>query len=340
MPKKNKRRDFYVYWLLRENGAPFWVGKGVGKRIEISARDGGTINSKKKAIIRRFKNKGLRVPREKLLEGLTEQEALFWEVLYIAGIGRCENGPLVNLTDGGEGTAGYVMPLGLVKKRAKTLRATLARPDVKKRKSTASKLVWSDPVMRGNAISAIKAANNTPKMLAYFSNLAKEVIARPGMREKFSKARIESWKNPTVRENHIKGFVLAHAAPGAFEKYSNGIGAAKRKPEARALVSKNSTEMWKRPAYRKLQNEIKAELAASEEFSATMKAASEKVWAREGYREKMRAVRNEQWKNPDTKRKHHEALVTMWARRKRFAVLKDYALNSALHAFEIKVVYT
>lgn len=48
------------------------------------------------------------IPHIKLHVGLTQDVAASYEVALIAAIGRGENGPLVNFTDGGEGQRGHV----------------------------------------------------------------------------------------------------------------------------------------------------------------------------------------------------------------------------------------
>jgi hypothetical protein len=103
------RSDFYVYVLFRENGRPFYVGKGQTGRLdahEQGARRGEI--GRRFNIIRAMLARGVEVPKVKLHEGLTEAVALDYEVALIAAIGRADKGagPLTNVTDGGEGTSG------------------------------------------------------------------------------------------------------------------------------------------------------------------------------------------------------------------------------------------
>jgi hypothetical protein len=61
-----------------------------------------------KNIIRKSKALELEIPKIKIREGLSEKEAFDLEVAFIAAIGRnSSSGPLVNLTDGGEGNSGW-----------------------------------------------------------------------------------------------------------------------------------------------------------------------------------------------------------------------------------------
>jgi LEM-3-like GIY-YIG domain/NUMOD3 motif len=105
--------EFYIYVLFRENGVPFYVGKGKGPRWERHHLDRENFNRHKLAIIRRMRAMGLSIPKIKLHEGLTEVAAYAYEVALIAAIGRADKGrgPLTNLTDGGEGRIGSVCTL-------------------------------------------------------------------------------------------------------------------------------------------------------------------------------------------------------------------------------------
>ena len=92
------RSDFYVYVLFRENGVPFYVGKGqVGidgnimrKPPEVKPKD---IDSRLSVVCTRAAS---RVPKIKVHEGLTEVRAHEYEVAIIKAIGRGSDGPLVN----------------------------------------------------------------------------------------------------------------------------------------------------------------------------------------------------------------------------------------------------
>ena len=103
---------YYVYVLFRPwNGSPFYIGKGKGDRWRDHERDGGRFNRHLANVIRKAKRLGAEIPKVKIRAGLTEQEAFQTEVTFIAAIGRqSHGGPLVNLTDGGDGPSGAVGP--------------------------------------------------------------------------------------------------------------------------------------------------------------------------------------------------------------------------------------
>ena len=100
---------FYIYVLFRETGVPFYVGKGQGYRwLQHTHTTDREPNRHKRSVIRQMRANGFEVPKIKLHDGLTEDVAFAYEKALIAAIGRADKGlgPLVNLTDGGEGVSG------------------------------------------------------------------------------------------------------------------------------------------------------------------------------------------------------------------------------------------
>jgi len=88
-------KEYYTYAYLREDGTPYYIGKGIGYRI--------TNNSSRK---------GLKCPKDKsrvikLKQNLTEDEAFKHEIYMIAVFGRKDlgTGILHNRTGGGEGSS-------------------------------------------------------------------------------------------------------------------------------------------------------------------------------------------------------------------------------------------
>jgi NUMOD3 motif-containing protein len=118
-------RDYYVYVLFRLSGVPCYVGKGKGNRWFAHDNYRHSNNPNLARIIAAAAP--LLLPRIKIRENLTEDEAYDLEITFIAAIGRKANGgPLVNLTDGGERRPGYKIP---PEARAKISAAQKANPE-------------------------------------------------------------------------------------------------------------------------------------------------------------------------------------------------------------------
>lgn len=99
---ENHSTSFYVYEHLRnDTGAIFYVGKGVGKRSNLSSRR----NQHWKRIVSKSGGFSVRITTKNLdeeLAFLAEMERI--DQLRKLGVNLC------NMTDGGEGLSGYVVP--------------------------------------------------------------------------------------------------------------------------------------------------------------------------------------------------------------------------------------
>ena len=133
--------NFYVYAYLdpRKPGdyqfgdiqlgfEPFYIGKGKGKRLTnhlIEAKRVDYIdklNPEKTQRIRSILSENSKPIIVKLVEDLEEEWAFSIEISAIKSLGRKDRnkGPLLNLTDGGEGVSGYIMSEETKKKMSKS----------------------------------------------------------------------------------------------------------------------------------------------------------------------------------------------------------------------------
>ena len=86
---------YYTYAYLREDGTPYYIGKGQSRRAYDRKKHRVSIPSVDRILI--------------LKSNLTEQEAFKHEIYMISLFGRKDlrTGILLNMTGGGEGTSGY-----------------------------------------------------------------------------------------------------------------------------------------------------------------------------------------------------------------------------------------
>lgn len=153
---------FYVYVLHRPSGEPFYVGKGSLRRIE--QHEQGARVGRKSHCARVIRSLNYEVGYAVAGTFADEAEAFALERSLIATIGRLDRklGPLVNHTDGGEGSADPSQ--ATIAKRVAKLRKLMADP-VRRAKAVAT-LRSNEDVRRANAHAASTTAEFREKCAA------------------------------------------------------------------------------------------------------------------------------------------------------------------------------
>lgn len=95
--------SFYVYMLFRPDGSVCYVGKGKGSRCRYSAMGRGCNNRRLANLI---KKSGGRLRSTFVQQNMSEEDAFALEIKLINDIGRIPDGPLLNITEGGESGPG------------------------------------------------------------------------------------------------------------------------------------------------------------------------------------------------------------------------------------------
>ena len=111
----------YIYNGYILDYEPFYIGKGCGKRFKDTMYD---TTSFKRNKIEKLKNNGIKIITLKLVENLSNDDAINIEMELINLIGRrdLKMGPLINLTDGGEGRTNSTISIETRNKISKTKR--------------------------------------------------------------------------------------------------------------------------------------------------------------------------------------------------------------------------
>jgi hypothetical protein len=201
----------YVYIHRKaSSGAPFYVGKGTGRRA---------WDEKKRSALwkRTAKKHGFFV--EIVQSGLQEWAAFEIETGLISMIGRLDQclGPLVNMTDGGEGMLGHTPSnqtraklssklkgegnpaFGLFGEKSRSYGSKRSEESKQKMSSARKSFQASNPNWR-SALGPV-----TPEMRQKISEKKKGIKPNEETRAKLSIVQKEIWKNPCIRAARLSG---------------------------------------------------------------------------------------------------------------------------------------
>lgn len=130
----------YIYYDPSRNNEPFYVGKGHNERAwsHLKSKHGGPFMNRLRKMIRN----GIR-PIIGLYSGLEEEFAHLLEQELISKFGRKNlgKGPLLNLTDGGEGSSGLKMSDETKKKMSESRKGRISPMKGKRHSEEAKKKI-------------------------------------------------------------------------------------------------------------------------------------------------------------------------------------------------------
>jgi hypothetical protein len=219
VPLPQERHEFYVYIIFRPNGDPCYIGKGIRGRWKQHIIK--SHNRRLRHIVAKAEREGLDIPILKIREHLSNDEASETEIAFIAAIGRADLGlgPLVNLTDGGEGAPGWV-PTGEYRKR-------------QSERQTGRKF-------RGDHLA------NVQKVLVERNKSRIGIPHSDGHNAKIAMGNRGKWEDPDYRYR-----VISRATIGANRPEAKAARAARNAtPETQRRRSEAASACWNDPSFR------------------------------------------------------------------------------------------
>ena len=215
-----EQNRFYVYGLFVSNERlPFYIGKGTGDRLHCHAhesRRGNTLPVYNK--IRKLTRTGYSYDAKILCAGMAEDDALELEELTIATVGRrdLKKGPLMNLTDGGDGRSGYHhTPESIAKIRAGNMGKV------------------NTPETRAKISASAKIRPRKPHSAETRAKMSKAVMGRPG--------NIPSAEARARMSASLKGRKFSKETRAKISKATMGRPAPAWSAESRAKLSATNT---------------------------------------------------------------------------------------------------
>lgn len=117
----SSKKGKYIYGDLKFNYEPFYIGKGIGDRINQTLYDKSPFKKNK---INKLKSQDIEIISYKIYENLDNKSAIKIEKGLIKKIGRRDlnEGTLVNMTDGGDGRLNSNHPLSVRLKISESLK--------------------------------------------------------------------------------------------------------------------------------------------------------------------------------------------------------------------------
>ena len=238
----------YIYGDYSFNYEPMYIGKGKKDRIDIHLKKKYKhkfINKIKKII-----RLGLEPIRYKLFESKNENLVLENEIKLIKTIGREDLGlgPLLNLTDGGEGVSGFKQSKEIIEKLSKKAKKRFEDPKEREKISIGNKKRFENPKERKKLSEGQKKRYENPKEREKISIGNKNKSKSKEHCKKLSEGQKKRFEDPKEKEKQSKGQKKRFEDPKEREKISKAtIG--KNNPNAKKLYQYNKLNLIKLWSY-------------------------------------------------------------------------------------------
>lgn len=248
--------DYYIYVLFRENGAPFYIGKGRKKRWFVHEQEVRRGRSYKDNIICDMMDRGVEVPKVKLAQWLTSSQAAAYEIAWIAALGRHPNGPLTNRTAGGDGCRDMTPDI-----RAKIAASVTGKKYGPPSAETRQKI--------SKAQIGRKRGRQPDEVQAKRSEALKRAWADPENSARWRKAGMRGREHSPETKEKIRQAALARVDEKTREKMRAVGQANKGKPGSNGMLGKKHTDEWRARMSelhkRRLAENRKSEVGATSE---------------------------------------------------------------------------
>lgn len=234
MAMKDPAQIYYVYMLVRPwNQSPCYVGKGKGDRWLAHGRFKERHPNKYLArIYAKAARLGVEVVAKKLQEGMTEEEALSYEIKMIKEIGRRANGgPLVNGNDGGDG-GNHNLGIAFTKEHREKISAALKGHTVGEKSRMTASQVHSGKTISAEHRAAVSAAQkgNTHTLGRVFSaeeRARMSEIRRGKPKSAEHRAKIgAAHRGRILHPEHVEKMAAAHRGKALSPEHKAKLSAA------------------------------------------------------------------------------------------------------------------
>lgn len=226
----------------RDTGAPFYVGIGTPERpTQFGASD-------RSRFWRRVAAKaGVEV--EVVAERVTWEQACAWEraAIELAGRRDREDGPLVNMTDGGEGAPGRLVTEEEKAAHSRRARARNARPEVRAVQAERARAQFARPEARAALAERTRARLASPEARAALAERLRAVYANPEARAATAERTRAQFARPEARAAHLLGVRAHFARPEVRAAHAERVRTWLARPEVRAAHAERARAMFSKP---------------------------------------------------------------------------------------------